>query len=103
MISSGALEIVLKLKDPADYGEFVAACKQSGIRPLPIGHYAQKLGMVLVAMIRFPGVAVDQAYLKLIDEMNAVAVIAAGQPVPATPCGGCSKQPTDLDNGGPVL
>ena len=63
-------DIALELKDPFDYDEFVKACLIKEFSPIPISEYAQKVGMLMVAIKRFKGVTPEEAYKAFIQEMN---------------------------------
>lgn len=64
------LDIVLGLTDIFDYAEFKNACVTAGVLPLNIGEYAQKIGMLKVAMNMFPEDTPQDAYMKLVEYMN---------------------------------
>ena len=64
------LDMILALDNIFSYDEYVKMCILSNIEILTIGDYAQRVGMLKVAMNRFPGVSPDKAYLSLITEMN---------------------------------
>jgi len=68
MMSEGAkrLEIALSLSDPCDYEEFCESCLKEGIEPLPILEYAQKMGIAMVAVRRFPNDDPMDAYMRLV-------------------------------------
>lgn len=63
-------DITLELQDPFNYDEFVKACLVKEFSPMPIYEYAQKVGMLMVAIRCFKGVSPEAAYLAFIQEMN---------------------------------
>ena len=84
-------EIALKLKDPFDYDEFCHACTISDFEPLPVFEYAQKMGMLAVAIKRFKSGCAETDYRAFIQEMNS----AASQKSTTNStggCGGCGKK-----------
>lgn len=68
------LKIVLSLSDPFDYEEFCAACAVVKAEPLPIHEYAQKVGMVMVAIRRWPDIAPADAYMMLVMSNQATTM-----------------------------
>ena len=63
-------DITVELQDPFNYDEFVRACLVKEFSPMPIYEYAQKVGMLMVAMRCFKGVSPEAAYMAFIQEMN---------------------------------
>lgn len=62
------VDIVMYIKDasdPFDYQAFQAAGGS-----MPIGDYAQRLGLVLMSFKEYPDMDPHQAYRRLIDRMN---------------------------------
>ena len=92
---SKILVIVLDLADPFDYASFVTACTAEEVRPLSADIYAQKLGMLFVAMRVYPSMAVKDAYLTFIRSFHReLETTESPSPVdpPVTvtkPCGTC--------------
>ena len=64
------ISIVMSLADPFNYQAFLLSCAEAGIQPLSIGEYAQKTGLLLVAVRQYPKETPLSAYLKLITNMN---------------------------------
>jgi len=64
------LDIVLNLKNSFDYAEFVSACDVAGVPPLSLGEFAQKTGMLKVAINMYPQDSPKDAYLHFIKTMN---------------------------------
>jgi hypothetical protein len=65
------IDTIMALKDKFDYEEFLTLCQRKDIPPLSIGDYAQRVGMLQVAMLKYGDRKPLQAYLDLVDEMNA--------------------------------
>lgn len=87
------IEIILSLPDMFDYDEYTKACLKSGVEPFRIGDYAQRVGILRVAMYRFKGVSADKAYTAFIMEMNKVAQEKKQQKSSTTGgCSGCGKK-----------
>ena len=87
------IEIILSLTDMFDYNEYTKVCLKLDIAPLYISDYAQRVGMLRVAMHRFKGVSADKAYTAFIMEMNKVAQEKKQQKSPTTGgCSGCGKK-----------
>lgn len=63
-------DIALELQDPFNYDEFVKACLVREFEPVSIYEYAQKVGMLMVAIRCFKGVSPEAAYTALRQEMN---------------------------------
>lgn len=86
MISTRAIEIVPLLEEPFDYNEYVAKCEAMDFQILPEGMYAQKLGMLMVALVKYPAPYLPhEAYLKFLEDMNG----GKGQIIPLDKKTGC--------------
>ena len=85
------ISIVLELQDPFNYDEFAKACLVKDLSPMPIYEYAQKVGMLMVAMRCFKGVSPEKAYLLFIQEMNN-AYSQKSNSSQTGGCGSCGKK-----------
>jgi hypothetical protein len=99
MMTDGSkrMKIVLSMRNPWDYVEFCEACRGAGIEPLPVLEFAQKVGMVMVAVHLYPADEPADAYMKLLAGEKTVTLPAIEdkdlpKPYPSTPvkrcCGG---------------
>ena len=72
MLSNNAerLNIVLNQSNRFDYHEFVKTCESKGIKPLILGDWASKVGMVCAAIVMFPDDAPPEAYTKFVHLRN---------------------------------
>jgi len=85
-------KIILSLENPFDYEEFKLKCKAENTPILSMGEFAQKVGMLKVAIVKYPGLAPLEAYLRFIEDMNRLSVIEeekSKNAPPGTGCGGC--------------
>jgi len=76
MMTDGSkrMKIVLSMRNPWDYVEFCEACRGAGIEPLPVLEFAQKVGMVMVAVHLYPADEPADAYMKLFSVEQAVTL-----------------------------
>ena len=85
------LHIFLRLENKYDYAEFKRECLTAKSEPLSWLEYTQKAQAVLNGMEKYPDLAVDQAYLKIVEDQKGGLI--AAQPQPSEPvkanCGGC--------------
>jgi hypothetical protein len=85
------LDIILGLKDKFNFNAFTTACFEADVPSMSLTEYCQKIGMLHVALVRYPGDEPFEAYMKVVDEMNE----AAGAPTRQNPteqkkpCGTC--------------
>ena len=73
------LAVVLGQTKRWNYAEFQIECEKAGQAALPIGEWAQKVGMLTAAMFRWPDVEPAQAYQNMVHEMNSMAAQAIQQ------------------------
>jgi len=85
------LGIILALENIFDYEDFKVKCEAAGKPLLPIGEYAQKVGMLKVAMRQYGGLDPQAAYMKFISDMNEATdlAVAESKANPHKGCGGC--------------
>lgn len=86
------IQTILALDNIFDYKEFKAKCEADNASVLPIGEFAQKVGILKVAIVKYPGLAPLEAYLKFIEDMNRSSAIEEkrSKDVPfSTGCGSC--------------
>lgn len=88
------LAIVVESPDIFDYDLFCRACIDAGVPTLQLGEWAQKIGMVQVALRRHPDLSPLEAYRRFVSEMNnslpAVTTdVSTSNQTQATGCGSC--------------
>lgn len=98
------LNIWLSQENRFDYKEFATACIQQSVPVLSINEFAQKTGMISVAMAEYPDLQPAEAYLELIKRMNSEQGNNQ-QPVNSNTqqkqgCSGCGKK---IQDGGIVV
>ena len=65
------MKIVLDMVDPFDYDEFLMICETEKVYPLPLNEYAMKAGFVMIAIVRYPDLTIEEAYMKIVNDANA--------------------------------
>ena len=85
------LHIFLRLTNKYDYAEFKRECLNAKLEPLSWLEYAQKAQAVMAGSAKYPELAIDQAYLQLVEYQKGDLVVAQSQtPEPVkSNCGGC--------------
>lgn len=73
------MRIVLSMKRPFDYAEFLQICEDSSVQPLLIGEYAMKVGYLQMAKIKYPDMAIEEAYQKFVMEDVNTQQLPQGQ------------------------
>jgi hypothetical protein len=61
---------ILKTRDRFDWQEYLARCSDSGVAPQTIGSWAQRTGLVLVAMKKYPELTPLEAYQAFMVEVS---------------------------------
>lgn len=79
------LNIWLKLNNRFDYAEFTQACRAEGVEPQSIMEFAQKAGMLTVAITAHPSLPPGDAYLQLIHDASQPVSQAPVEPPPDAP------------------
>ena len=97
--SNQKLNIWLNQKNKFDYKEFVTTCIYQNIDPLDISEFAQKVGMLSVAMVEYPHLKPDEAYLELIKRINSKH---SNNSQSKSGCSGCNKD-NQISDGGKVI
>ncbi len=65
-----SMKILLTLKDRFNYEEYSQRCVAVNEDPDHIAMFAQKAGMLEVAMRSYAGLAPERAYIKMLGELN---------------------------------
>lgn len=91
MFDAQMLTIVNSMQSPVDYDEYAAACVKMDIIPLPMYHYAQKIGLLLVGRARYFDKTDQEIDVLLREEMNKAFTPTVTPP----------KEPTGLAEGKP--
>lgn len=99
------LNIWLSLNNRFSYKEFSIACISQNVDILSISEFAQKVGMISVAMTEYPDLEPDKAYLKLVERMNQSYSNNTNNHVNNKPQGGCSScgKQNQISDGGKVV
>ena len=85
------IDVIIRLKNMFDFEEFVKSCFELNKTPMTLTEFCNKIGMLKVAMVKYPKEEPLEAYLKIIDELNK----SAGEPTRQNPhehkkpCGTC--------------
>ena len=88
MISTRAIEIIPLLEEPFNYEEYKAKCKAMDFDVLPEGIYAQKLGMFMAGVMKYPQLEPTKAYIKFIGDINTTSKRVRPNPKAKGCCGG---------------
>lgn len=64
------IKVILSLRNPFDYSEYTLAHIGTNVNVVSIGSYAQVVGMLKVAMVQYPDIIPEEAYMQFIDDMN---------------------------------
>lgn len=86
------LAIVVGSPDMFDYDLFCQACSNAGVPALQLGEWAQKIGMVQVALRRHPDLSPLEAYQRFVSEMNNSLPVVTTEDATrkqAAACGSC--------------
>lgn len=90
------LDVWLSIKDKFSYKEFATTCIYREVHPLTIGEFAQKVGMLMVAIYEYPNKTPADAYMELVKRMNSDYSAKGDNPnnlhqTQPTSGGGCSS------------
>ena len=64
------MEMIKQLKNIPDYNEYVALCEKTGKPSNDLNKYCMGVGMLSVALFRYPDIDWQEAYLKITQDMN---------------------------------
>ena len=64
------IEMIRQLENIPDYDEYVALCKKNNIPSNDLNKYCLGVGMLSVARFRYPDLEWQEAYPKIIQDMN---------------------------------
>ena len=87
------------MKDKYDYESFKLLCQSADVVQLTVGEFAQKVGMLAVAIQRY-NLSPVESYSELIKEMNEEYKRASEQMTKTPSCGSCNSK--KLNDGGKV-
>ena len=64
------MEMIKQLKNIPDYEEYVALCEKNDLPSNDLNKYCLGVGMLSVALFRYPDMDWQEAYRKIIEDMN---------------------------------
>lgn len=64
------MSMLKQLKSILDYDEYVALCEKNGVPSNDLNRYCLGIGMLSIARYKYPDVDWQEAYLKIIKDMN---------------------------------
>jgi hypothetical protein len=62
--------MIKQLKNIPDYDEYVALCEKNDVPSNDLNKYCMGVGMLSVALFKYPDMDWQEAYLKIIEDMN---------------------------------
>ena len=87
------MQMIKQLKNISDYDEYVALCEKNDVISNDLNKYCLGVGMLSVARVRYPDLEWQEAYTKIIEDMNAPEQIEKKEENGC--CGGKKKDKTD--------
>lgn len=65
------MEMIKRLKNIPDYNEYVALCDKTGMPSNSLDKYCLGVGMLSVALFKYPDLEWQEAYTKIVEDMNS--------------------------------
>ena len=87
------MKMMKQLKDISDYDEYVTLCEKSNIPSNNMSKYCLGVGMLSVALFKYPDMDWQEAYTKIISDMNTPTEIDKKENNGC--CGGKKKEDVD--------
>src|SRR4030067_3146800 len=64
------MKIVIEMVDIFDNDEFIRICETEKVYPLSMNEYAMKAGFVMMAMVKYPDMTIEEAYMNVVADAN---------------------------------
>ena len=71
--------MIKELENIPDYDEYVALCKKNGIPSNDLNQYCMGVGMLNIARFKYPVLEWQEAYTKIVQDMNTPDEIEKGE------------------------
>ncbi|MCK5612986.1 hypothetical protein KAR91_64525 [Candidatus Pacearchaeota archaeon] len=87
------MKMIKQLKNIPDYEEYVSLCQENDIKPNDLNRYCMGVGMLSVALFKYPDLKWQEAYTNIMTDMNTPNEIKKKEENGC--CGGKKKEPID--------
>ncbi len=90
------MKMIQNMANAHNYEEYVEKCKKVGIEPRNLQQFCMGMGVLMVAINRYPKLSWQKAYSKLFLDINAESEAEANTPKVKKKKGCCGGKPVNL-------